>query len=392
MTTTENEAHAGVPARHKVSSAGNVFGDDLPSMFDTLKAGVNEQAAKKAEAETASEQVAEAEGSTLISRVIERIKDLEMPGQRLPEISKEGEFFRDNQPEYYGPTYRLTILIMAILNTPIALFFLLAMLFSGEVPLAWVGLVWVPATAYTWWHWARTKNPDRLPIWTQARNVPTDKVPHSILNQRVHGVAGDLSSARGKFSDANIAAGEAGEKSSAKLMEPVSRLHGVRVFHGANWPGSDTADIDHILVSGEHMAIVDSKVWSGVYHRMGEDAQVISSMEDGAEVERKIHIQKAAQKLKEMFPTMTVRAYLAVHSSPGTRFHMSNGTPVYMASAVETMDEVTRFLKSARQYGTVHIPLIRELQLLVDNPLNVKHADIEAGTEYHSPGRFKRRR
>ncbi|MGW9550677.1 nuclease-related domain-containing protein [Citricoccus zhacaiensis] len=328
-----------------------------------------------------------------------------LTGQNIPDHSEHFEFFQDDQKPHLGPNaFRSFVLVMAVLNTPIALILLVfalvntVLVATAYTPDAYPVLMtatvlWTAATSYMWFLFSKGKtHPRLLPTWTRIRYVDPEDVPASIRDQRIHGTAGDLSSARGKFSDANIAAGEAGEKSTAKLMEAVAEIPGVRVFHGMHWPGSDSADIDHVIVHGTHMAVVDSKSWAGVHHKMAEDAQVVSTMDDGSEVERPIYIQNAARVLKERYPDMTVRAYLAVHSKPGTTFHMASGTPVSMASAEDTISEVTEFIKKPRNAHFVHMPLIRELQLLIDSPLAVKHTDIDADAEYYSPSRFRRKK
>ncbi|MCC2313280.1 nuclease-related domain-containing protein [Cellulomonas xiejunii] len=39
------------------------------------------------------------------------------------------------------------------------------------------------------------------------------------------------------------------------------------MFHALRWPGTDSADIDHAVIVGDRLAIIDTKNWkSGRYY------------------------------------------------------------------------------------------------------------------------------
>ncbi|HJQ47801.1 MAG TPA: DnaJ domain-containing protein [Amycolatopsis sp.] len=53
-----------------------------------------------------------------------------------------------------------------------------------------------------------------------------------------------------------------GERLTADLLARyLTRLPGVRVFHGLAWPGSVFADIDHAVLCGRRLVLIESKTW-----------------------------------------------------------------------------------------------------------------------------------
>lgn len=52
------------------------------------------------------------------------------------------------------------------------------------------------------------------------------------------------------------------ERLTADLLSTyLTRLPGVRVFHGLAWPGSVFADVDHAVLCGRRLVLVESKLW-----------------------------------------------------------------------------------------------------------------------------------
>ncbi|WP_017974578.1 J domain-containing protein [Actinopolyspora halophila] len=56
--------------------------------------------------------------------------------------------------------------------------------------------------------------------------------------------------------------GEHGERLTAELLSTyLTRIPGVRIFHGLSWPDSVFADIDHAVLCGRRLVLVESKMW-----------------------------------------------------------------------------------------------------------------------------------
>jgi hypothetical protein len=63
-----------------------------------------------------------------------------------------------------------------------------------------------------------------------------------------------------------------GERLTADLLSRyLARLPGARIFHGLAWPGSVFADVDHAVLAGRRLALIESKMWlPGHYTTDGE--------------------------------------------------------------------------------------------------------------------------
>ncbi|MGO1052214.1 J domain-containing protein [Crossiella sp. CA198] len=56
--------------------------------------------------------------------------------------------------------------------------------------------------------------------------------------------------------------GEVAEQLTARLLgRYLTRLPGVRIFHGLAWPDSVFADIDHAVLCGRRLVLIESKLW-----------------------------------------------------------------------------------------------------------------------------------
>lgn len=64
-------------------------------------------------------------------------------------------------------------------------------------------------------------------------------------------------------------AGRAGELATAAILEKLSRERGFAVLHDLRIPNAK-ANIDHIVVAGDQVTIIDSKMWKpGFYWTLG---------------------------------------------------------------------------------------------------------------------------
>lgn len=79
---------------------------------------------------------------------------------------------------------------------------------------------------------------------------------------RFAGTAGSVGAAGAKFGD-KAQIGAEGERRTAALLALCDRVEGLHVFHGVRFPNSTRADIDHVLVYGNQIMLVDSKLFRG---------------------------------------------------------------------------------------------------------------------------------
>lgn len=64
------------------------------------------------------------------------------------------------------------------------------------------------------------------------------------------------------------------QRSAELLADHLTRLPGARIFHGVAWPGSVFADVDHAVLCGRRLVLVESKRWLPGHYEVDEDGEV----------------------------------------------------------------------------------------------------------------------
>lgn len=171
------------------------------------------------------------------------------------------------------------------------------------------------AVNLTWWSLVAF-----LPmmIVKRRRRVPVpppsaeDLLPKEALAARVHGEPGrDLSVAR--FGE-NAKLGVEGEKRTARLIEEsvLPGLPGARLINGLRWPGTEHADIDHAVIVGNRIALIDSKMWAdGNY--WWDNKQLFR---DGTNLDA-FKLGAAVSALRSAYPTCVIEGWVVIHSPSG---------------------------------------------------------------------------
>lgn len=81
------------------------------------------------------------------------------------------------------------------------------------------------------------------------RHLAEDRAKREFAEQRVFGRPG-------------TDRGDVSERLTADLLATyLTRLPGARIFHGLAWPGSRFADIDHAVLCGHRLVLIESKLW-----------------------------------------------------------------------------------------------------------------------------------
>ncbi|MDQ3579301.1 MAG: DnaJ domain-containing protein [Actinomycetota bacterium] len=66
-----------------------------------------------------------------------------------------------------------------------------------------------------------------------------------------------------------------GERLTAELLvNYLARLPGARVFHGLSRPGSVFADVDHAVLCGHRLVLVESKLWLPGHYEIDDDGEL----------------------------------------------------------------------------------------------------------------------
>lgn len=107
---------------------------------------------------------------------------------------------------------------------------------------------------------------------------------------------------------------ELGQRLTAKLLaEYLVPLPGVRIFHGLSLPGSVFADVDHAILRGDRLVLIESKMWLPGHYTADEDGTVWRNghpFRGGA-----IRLPECVEAYRELLPGIEVRGALVIYPS-----------------------------------------------------------------------------
>ncbi|MGH3436385.1 MAG: J domain-containing protein [Sciscionella sp.] len=102
------------------------------------------------------------------------------------------------------------------------------------------------------------------------------------------------------------------QRHTAELLASyLIRLPGARIFHGLAWPGSVFADIDHAVLCGRRLVLVDSKTWLPGHYTMDRSGVLWRNghrFRGGT-----VRLGSAVAAFREAFPGIDVRAALLIY-------------------------------------------------------------------------------
>lgn len=147
------------------------------------------------------------------------------------------------------------------------------------------------------------------------RYFPVDP---ALLADRVIGEPGeDLTAVIEKFGLDNVSKGIAGEQLTSDLFEErMAEFAPVQLVNGLRFPGSRSADVDHAVVYGSKVALLDSKYWSGNdFYWQGDN--VIMSGRGHSLTPREMTFPVAVEALREDLAVhgKQVRGWVVIHSN-----------------------------------------------------------------------------
>lgn len=151
----------------------------------------------------------------------------------------------------------------------------------------------------------------------------TYRFPNKRIKQFISwGTAGGKADSMMKFNGSNADTLGVGEKMTASLLEEVTRIPGTRVFHNLVFPGSDTGGVDHAIINGNKIMLVDSKIWPGGHYSWGKLEGFIEDNRGGV---RNTHLSDAVKAYREELPEAHVEGVLVIHSNDGRSIVCENG-------------------------------------------------------------------
>lgn len=105
-----------------------------------------------------------------------------------------------------------------------------------------------------------------------------------------------------------------GEQLTARLLaEYVAPLPGARIFHGLAWPDSVFADVDHAVLRGHRLVLIESKMWLPGHYTVDERGEVWRNghpFRGGS-----IRLPEGVDAYRKLLPGIEVRGALVVYPS-----------------------------------------------------------------------------
>lgn len=191
-------------------------------------------------------------------------------------------------------------------------------------------------------------------------------VSQSTAENNIYGLPGQLQDAVEKFGEDNVQAGMEGEKRTAKLLEDLSlAIPSARIFHGLNFPGSQTADVDHAILVGNRLALIDSKLWRENHYEWDETGNISEIKPNGYSYQRLTNFPVAVHKYSQLFPQLEVRGWILIHPRRGRSDKLSFDNRyagnTEIADAEHTLNDAGDWLLEGKKAQIVNRRTIRSL-------------------------------
>lgn len=202
-------------------------------------------------------------------------------------------------------------------------------------------------------------------------SAPSPRTPDSVvlespafpLPNMIFGSPGVVGASPNTFGAAEVSAGVRGEEATARLLEFLLEIPGVNVFHGLRFPGSAEADVDHAVVHGESIYLIDSKQYRPGVYSWGRGSEIVSGNGSPGFPN---HMAAAREGYERMFPGARVHALVLIHGAGvsigprdlqnGVRLALAQWTLAYLGDslAAETRSGWSEYDNSAIMGGLLH--------------------------------------
>lgn len=170
--------------------------------------------------------------------------------------------------------------------------------------LSLLGVAFVGLPAVVSWHWHK---------YLLHRRKLKDSFTMEEANIKVLGRPGEgLVEALDKFGRQNVDLGVLGEQMTGDVLEGLLTIPGVRIIHGLRFPGSDKADVDHAVVYGDKVALVDSKMWKPGKYSWNNRGEVVKNT-GYRDLETITHFPTAVEKYAQLLPNAQVAGFILIH-------------------------------------------------------------------------------
>jgi hypothetical protein len=120
-----------------------------------------------------------------------------------------------------------------------------------------------------------------------------------------------LRTARGWRRNA-IESGLIGETLTGDLLEQyVTRIPSARIFHSLAWPGSATADVDHAVLCGRRLLLIDSKHWRPGHYTVHPQFGLLQN--GRTFYGSRVGLADAVMAYRRLLPRCDVRGVVLIH-------------------------------------------------------------------------------
>ena len=165
-------------------------------------------------------------------------------------------------------------------------------------------------------------------------------VPQAIYDSRVHGVPGSgLVDTIAKNGLARVEVGHLGEQITASLLDELLVIPSVHIIHGLRFPGAHSADIDHVVVAGNRIALIDSKLWKPGQYELDTYNRILES--GVMDATRGTHHSTAVTRMATIMTDCEVRGWIVVHPVDDRPFSARTADPAATTRLV-TADDLLR--------------------------------------------------
>ncbi|WP_132124307.1 J domain-containing protein [Actinocrispum wychmicini] len=119
------------------------------------------------------------------------------------------------------------------------------------------------------------------------------------------------------FGDPGAGSEHRAQRLTAKLLSQyLTRLPAARIFHGLAEPGSVFADVDHAVLCGRRLVLVESKMWLPGHYDIDEDGEIWRN--DHPFRGGSIRLADHLAKFEDLWPDLEVRGALLLYPTrPG---------------------------------------------------------------------------
>jgi hypothetical protein len=169
-------------------------------------------------------------------------------------------------------------------------------------------------------------------------------------------------------------AGIMGERATAELLEKhISRFRGARAFHSMRFAPDSDADVDHVVVYGDKIALIDSKLWpSAAYEwESGITAEIVEYNPKGTRRTRTTTMPEARKSYAKLFPGYEVQVWILIHPAGGAKgFSIDDSAhpnAVHLGDADSVINDVGAWLAKNETVPPVDRKMLNQLALLLKN-------------------------